>query len=270
MMWIQNQFVRWFNRRRHSDGPLFRGRFRSRRISSIAYWRTVVKYIDNNAVAGKLAKVSIDYPYGSARYYVKNASPAWLTRNVIEDEVRYVLGSRKYEPAVYIELFGGGCPSSQDWLVERRLLQRRQESDPLDHLVQVAPASIRRWLTRQGRIADGAKDDHVLVNPDTIMTEIAAKQTEDPGWCIRPAGRRISGWTVLRSGLLRYVSGLTYSEIRLRTGGGEASVCRHIRDHKLLLITDRLYCRRAADIINEAVRLNYDFPKPGANRSLTF
>ena len=38
---IQNRYVRRFNRSRRRDGPLFRGRFRSRPVDSLTYRRDV-------------------------------------------------------------------------------------------------------------------------------------------------------------------------------------------------------------------------------------
>ncbi len=270
MMWIQNQFVRWFNRRRRRDGPLFRGRFCSRRILSSVYWRTVVRYIDNNAVAAKLARASPDYPYGSARFYIRKSGPAWLCRSAIEQEVKSVLGSGSYDPTAYLELFGGDIPSPLGQLVDRRISQRRQDDDPLDHLVQAAPAAIRRWLTRQVRNADGIKDDQILLDPNTILEEIAVKQSGNPVWPVRPGGRRFSGWTVLTAGLLRTMAGLPHSETSLRTESTEASVCRHIREHKLLLLTDRSYRCRAADIVSEVVKRNFHSLMPESSSSLAF
>ena len=46
---IQNSYSRWFNRSRKRDGPLYRGRFRSKRVDSEDYRLNLVRYIDENA-----------------------------------------------------------------------------------------------------------------------------------------------------------------------------------------------------------------------------
>ncbi len=40
---IVNPFVRWFNRSRKRDGPLFRGRFTGRRVDDWCHWAAVVR-----------------------------------------------------------------------------------------------------------------------------------------------------------------------------------------------------------------------------------
>ena len=52
---IQNEYVRRFNRLRQRDGPLFRGRFGSRRVRSDQYWLALLRYIDLHSVRVGLA-----------------------------------------------------------------------------------------------------------------------------------------------------------------------------------------------------------------------
>ena len=46
MGWIEYRYVRYFNRSRNRDGPLFRGRFTSLNVTTVPYWRTLIRYID--------------------------------------------------------------------------------------------------------------------------------------------------------------------------------------------------------------------------------
>src|SRR5437867_1139696 len=41
---IENAYVRYYNRTRRRDGPLFRGRFRSRPVESLRYRNLLVRY----------------------------------------------------------------------------------------------------------------------------------------------------------------------------------------------------------------------------------
>lgn len=52
---VENEYVRWFNRRRGRDGSLFRGRFGSKPIRSHLYHSVLVRYLDFNAVEAGLA-----------------------------------------------------------------------------------------------------------------------------------------------------------------------------------------------------------------------
>ena len=84
----QNLYVRWFNRQLRRDGPLFRGRFLSKRIDSLDYRRAVVRYIAANAVAARLFPRSEDYPFASAAHHIEGKTPAWLQSEWISGEAR--------------------------------------------------------------------------------------------------------------------------------------------------------------------------------------
>ena len=79
---VQNVYVRWFNRTRRRDGPLFRGRFRSVPVDSPGHVRTLVRYIDDNAVEAGLAPAAAAYDFGRAVHYVAGLPrPRWLHRD---------------------------------------------------------------------------------------------------------------------------------------------------------------------------------------------
>ncbi len=50
-----NRYVRDFHRTRNRDGALFRGRFRSRPVTSQRYRYTLMRYIAQNVVQARLA-----------------------------------------------------------------------------------------------------------------------------------------------------------------------------------------------------------------------
>jgi REP-associated tyrosine transposase len=80
-------FVRWFNRSRRRDGPLFRGRFGGRRIDDGSYWLTVLRSIDLDAPRAGLCALPSDHPHGSARSYRRGTGPCWLARQAVERAV---------------------------------------------------------------------------------------------------------------------------------------------------------------------------------------
>ena len=55
MHWIQNQYSRWFNRRRHRDGPLYRNRYGAKLVVSGVHWETLLWYIDRHPLKEGLA-----------------------------------------------------------------------------------------------------------------------------------------------------------------------------------------------------------------------
>ena len=75
---IQSVYVRWFNERYDRDGPLFRGRFTSKRIADYDHRRRVCRYIDENPVAAGIVRHAGRYPFGSARFG-RSGAPPWLS-----------------------------------------------------------------------------------------------------------------------------------------------------------------------------------------------
>ena len=93
LMRIQNGYARWFNRRNQRDGTPSRGRFRSKPVSGTTYFKTLVRYIDHNPVRAGVCSHPGHYQWGSARYYLGDRSPLWLSRTAIETFV----GDRMHE-----------------------------------------------------------------------------------------------------------------------------------------------------------------------------
>ena len=89
---IQRGYSRRFNREERRDGPLVRGRFKSRRVGSLAYRSCLVRYIDANPVQAGLVDVAWRYPFGSAAQYVHRKGPKWLERTWVEAEVCCIPG----------------------------------------------------------------------------------------------------------------------------------------------------------------------------------
>ena len=104
---VQLSYVRWFNRRARRDGPLFRSRFLSRRVESLRYRRTLVRYIDQNSVQARLAHEPGQYPYGSAAYYVHGLTSRWLERSWVEADALEQSGFDSFSRRAYRSAFGG-------------------------------------------------------------------------------------------------------------------------------------------------------------------
>jgi hypothetical protein len=69
MRWVLNRYVRYFNRTRRPNGPLMRGRFRSIAVRERIHLRTLICYIDQNAVdAGLVAGRSTEPGENASQY----------------------------------------------------------------------------------------------------------------------------------------------------------------------------------------------------------
>ena len=134
---IQNRYVRRFNRTRRRDGPLFRGRFRSKVVGDEDYHLVLLRYIDFNPVSAGLASLPSDYPYGSAAAYGRNRGP---------DDV-----------------VAGSPMRTQDWMLRKALLADGTQpgvpaADANSLLVEARAAQQREpsWTVRAtSKTADG-------------------------------------------------------------------------------------------------------------------
>lgn len=153
---VQNEYVRWFNRRNRRDGPLFRGRFLSRPVDGQLYFRVLVRYIDQNAPRAGLARSPEGYKYGSARHYARGTGPRWLTRDRVEQDACRLAGAASFTWSAYLRAYGGPVRADEAELVQRRLEHDSLEPDPLDDLVGAAPDAVLAWMNRKAALADGS------------------------------------------------------------------------------------------------------------------
>lgn len=73
MQSLISSYVRYYNRRHGTTGPLFAGPFRSRPITNRKDFRWAIAYVHDNHVTGP------DYRYSSHRAFINNdLRPAWL------------------------------------------------------------------------------------------------------------------------------------------------------------------------------------------------
>ncbi len=94
MRHIDGVYTQRHNRLKHTDGALFRGRYKSILIDSSAYLLQVSRYIHRNPIETKKPLVDnlTDYTWSSYPAYVNEKSaPAWIDREAIYGE----LGSPK-------------------------------------------------------------------------------------------------------------------------------------------------------------------------------
>ena len=78
MQRAQLRHVRRFNRAHRRDGPLLRGRFLSKQVSTSSYRRNVVRYIHENPVLARMCSQPEDYPWCSAWQVARGRAPRWL------------------------------------------------------------------------------------------------------------------------------------------------------------------------------------------------
>lgn len=99
---LNGVYTQRFNRRHKTDGPLFKGRFKSKVIEKEAYLLELVRYIHHNPVKAGLAKRAQDHQWTSHRTYInREHNIGWL----FTDEVLSYFGKRRYSAVMKFDLF---------------------------------------------------------------------------------------------------------------------------------------------------------------------
>jgi REP element-mobilizing transposase RayT len=152
---LSTRYARYANDQRGTDGPLFRGRFRSLLIDSDAYLAAVGRYIHRNAKDLPGVVDLVGYRWSSLRYYAgRSPAPQWLTMSVLSD------GHPTGEDYARFVQSDAGTSSSVPWAVATALAERddfAKEGDAYrlarcvaTALLDVVPAHVRadidRWL----------------------------------------------------------------------------------------------------------------------------
>jgi len=251
---ILRSYSRWFNRRRGRDGPLFRGRFKSKRVDSDAYRSLLVRYIDDNPVKAGLALHSAAYPYGSAFLFAQRDRPCWLKRDWIEEEVKAVRGSLRYEPREYGVRFPSRLPATLSEWIEDRLLRRVPREEEFPGLLVPHAQSQIDWMVRKALLADGTEPFRIPLPPGLVKEEWTRLRDEEPGWRW-DAGREPGAlWPAMQAGLLRHSCALSYREIRVRTGVPDSTTVGRAERHRDRLQHVPEYARRTALVIERVQR----------------
>lgn len=259
MMLVQNHYARWFNRGRRRDGPLWRGRFLSKRVRSGVYWRILVRYIDQNPVQAHVVTTPDAYELGSAWHYARTRTgPAWLSRGEIEKVVAERSGRPTYDPRDYSSVFGEPLSSSAHWMLERNGFARSDAEDAFADLVAAAPESVRRWMRRKAQLADGSAAIGVgMIDPEVLLTSVAPLQADDPSWSVQPRLRSKPGWQALRCALLHQVCGCAADDIAARAGVGTTTARRHLQEHSDLLLSDPVYEEKCGEVVSRLLAGEY-------------
>jgi len=252
MQRMQLGYSIYFNRTRGRDGPLVRGRFRSKRVTSDAYRMALVAYIEWNPVDAGLVTSPAHYPHGSASHYQRSDGPRWLERSWVEGCVRAVTATECYRPADYLEAFGQEVFTPLRRVVGARI-GRGWSRDPLQDLVKSAPSDVLRWMRQRARLADGTRPGLPVADVVTLESLIEAAAF---GVCWRLKGARTrSGWKTARAALSYDLCGLSQDVISVRMGCSIAQISNLIREHRRRINNDAEYAARVARLGQQALAI---------------
>jgi putative transposase len=162
-----------FNRRHGRDGPLFRGRFRSRLVQHERYLAELVRYIHMNPVSAGVVPRAGDYPWSSHRHYLRGEAPAWLST----DEVLRRFGGDALELDRFVHARSAagererlawprGAAILGDEAFEGAWRQSLRQERPA---APRASAGVRRWLaTKPAEVLD-AVAEHFEVDIERLL-----------------------------------------------------------------------------------------------------
>ena len=226
---VQYRYSRRFNRTRHRDGPLFRGRFLSRHVDSLRYRRQVVTYIHDNPVDAGLVSNPADDEWSSAHHLSRTQRPRWLATDWIDGELE-----RRGGKGVRGQQLHNAFPTRVDadfrnW-VERQLQARPRSNDDVA-LKHAGSPRVVRWAIRKAKLADGTRPWRP-VSPANAVERLIQRAKRKLGPLLGLFRLHAKdAWAVLRAGLLRMLSGCTHREIGFRVKRHASTVSRDIRDH---------------------------------------
>ena len=256
MQRVLDAYARWFNRGRRRDGPLFTSRFINRVVESESYAISLVRYIDDNAVAAGLVVRPADYPHGSAGHYARARGPAWLSRSGVEAMANGGRGG-PWDPRDYERCFGEPSTPGARWIVGRRLRDTGlRDEDPLDDLLSAAPTEVRDWMERKARLADGTSPGWPVVSPATLRRCVAGAGPD--GAAAAAVGRSlVPRRDLILAALLRWCAGLRIEEIGDRMGWSPTATWRRLKVFARACKRDRTLVDEAGDALRRAIEVDY-------------
>ncbi len=249
---VLNAYVRYFNRTRRRDGSLFRGRYGARPVDSLRYRRTLLRYIDRNAVQARLARLPWDFPYGSAWYYTRPRRPRWLTTTWVDAVLRE--GGHVEPWRGYVAVFGAVWTSSELALVEARMRAPLGREEALDHLIDAAPPAVLAWMRRKATLADGQVPALPCLDARTVLSHVDVQRQASPAWTyVTPKGQRRDAWPLAVAYLLRHLASLEWKRVGETIGTSGEMAGRRARQAQALLLSDPGFGERLSAVAHGAL-----------------
>ena len=249
---VLNAYVRYFNRTRRRDGSLFRGRYGARPVDSLRYRRTLLRYIDRNAVQARLARLPWDFPYGSAWHYVRPGRPRWLNTTWVDS----ILAQRGHEEPWrgYASVFGLAWTRCEAALVQGRMHAPLGREEALDDLIDAAPPAVLAWMRRKTKLADGQAPALPCLDVATVMSVLASEQQARPTWSYEtPKGQRRDAWPLALAYLLRHLAALEWETVGQRLGTSREMAARRVRQAQALLLGEPAFGERLSEVARRAL-----------------
>ena len=160
MRHLNGDYTQYFNRRHHTVGHLFQGRYKAILVQKESYLIELSRYIVLNPVRAKMVATPEEWPWSSHRYFLGQAAvPCWLDCDWL---LRQFGGRRTEAVAAYQKFVAEGIGKASP-LAETRYqillgddhfvgqIQQMQQSEELVDTVRAERAAVALPLTEYRR-----------------------------------------------------------------------------------------------------------------------
>ena len=176
MRHIDGVFTQKFNHRHNRDGPLMRGRYRSRLVDDETYLLEVIRYIHINPVkAGRVDRAG-DYQWSSHRQYLAPEAPQWLRRDAVFER----FGCEPGGVASFDEFVHERIPDAMKAKLEPKrwmsVLGSAKFEDRWKQAVRDRGLHRRRELSEARRLTAIPVDDVIVAACDVFEVEVSDMQ----------------------------------------------------------------------------------------------
>lgn len=250
---LESVYAREFNEREDRAGSLMQARFRSKRVNSLAYRTSAIRYIHRNPQKAGIVCDGGDYPLSSAFHYRRASGPRWLDRAWVEAYVCRVLGLDAYDPSQFEKVLGAPASEMHARWFETISSSNRPDTAAIDDLFDARPGSVEAWMAARTVIADGPVLLPPVVDVEAVRAAVLARSRVGPATPPRRRGAPLPDDTLMQAGLLRDFAGQSPSSVARTVGISRGSVDHLLRRHDALMTSDETYRAEAIAAASDAI-----------------
>ena len=214
MRHVNGLYTQRYNRLHHTDGPLFRGRYKAILVQADHCLLALTRYIHRNPLAAHPPLVTplVTYPWSSYAAYLNQAPcPPWLTRDFTYER----LGQRKKYQGYQRYVEGEGEQALAEFYGHPYIKPVLGNEDFLKAILRKNPASRARLTKAQGLLPSLA----AITQAVSTQLDVSVEQVRKAA---RGRGRKNEArWLAVH--LCRDVGGYALSEITTYFGMGHVS-----------------------------------------------
>lgn len=248
---VEQLYAKWYNRTRGRDGHAFKARYFSRPIEDEIDLACVVGYVDWNPFEAGMAASPGAYPHGSARYYLGEPSPRWLSRDLVEALACRIAQVERFQPSAYLSLWRFARGSGGSEVVRRASESRVVGVAPLQVLIRAGPEATQHWLMENLQREEGRTQPCLVVGGSELLLQWKSKSHG-----LDREGARDNALPAV-AGMLHTLSGWTMSEIGAQFLVSQPTIHRAVAAHRRRMQGDPAYRERIAQFVATTVRAVY-------------